>query len=138
MATGHIKGRKARQWAAAAVLSFLCLCAPAGPSGAQTAIPAPPFEADLLRLAEILGTLAHLEPLCGLDAPSAETDMQALLQGEDLGEETRNRLADRYNRAFRLVVAAQPRCTGNSRAVLATYRSEGADLARAIVERFGR
>ena len=62
----------------AALIVFSCLC---GPVRAQDA-PAP-FDGDLQRLAEILGTLHYLRGICGSNEGSKwRNEMQALIDAE--------------------------------------------------------
>src|SRR5208337_3862265 len=80
---------------------------PARPPSTQAPAPPPPperpppYEPQLLRLAELLGSLAYLRDLCGLgDSAEFRAKMAALLDAESL-EQRRNLLAGAYNKGFR-------------------------------------
>src|SRR5689334_18799415 len=56
--------------------------------------PPPPYEKDLLRLSEVVGSLAFLRSLCaGPDATEWPNRMQALLESEGTTPSRRERLA---------------------------------------------
>lgn len=132
---------------AAALVLLLCL-GTAGPSFAQATgaivprLPAsnePPYEARLLRMAEILGSVHYLRHLCN---DGDETDwrgsMQALIDSETAGEPARReRFTAGFNRGYRAFAAVYSACTPAAIAVEAQYRSEGATLAAEIIARYG-
>ena len=93
---------------------LLCLAAPAGaqqqrqqqkqePAPAPSASPAAaPYDADLQRLAEILGALVYLRTVCkGNDAQKWREQMQALIDAEAPDGERRRKIIANYNRGYR-------------------------------------
>jgi uncharacterized protein (TIGR02301 family) len=120
---------------------------------AQAVLPAPgmapdphveraaPYDARLLRLAEILGSVTYLRTLCaagGGDAADWRAQMQALIDRETTDEaERKARLTAAYNRGYRSFAAVYTRCTPSAVLADQRYRDEGATLAAEIVSRFG-
>ncbi len=115
----------------------------AEPEKKPAAPPAPPvqgaplYEAQLLRLSEIMGALAYLRDLCG-DGDGAEyrAKMAALLDAEGTAPERREKLAGAYNRGYRGYETTYGQCTGNARAAITRYVDEGGRLARDIADRY--
>jgi uncharacterized protein (TIGR02301 family) len=96
----------------------------------------PAYEADLMRLAEVMGTLAFLRDLCGAeDAEQWPQRMQELLEAE--GPERAPRLAGAYNRGFSSFALTYTRCTPAAERAIARYLAEGDALSRMIATRYG-
>ncbi len=96
----------------------------------------PAYEADLMRLAEVMGTLAFLRDLCGAeDAPEWPERMQDLLDAE--GPSLAPRLAGAYNRGFSGFALTYTRCTPAAERAIARYLAEGDALSRMIGARYG-
>ena len=114
--------------------------APVGsPVAAAIERPPPPYDARLLRLAEILGSVQYLRNLCN---PEGETNwrdgMQALLDSETAEEPNRREiLTAGYNRGFRSFAAVYSSCTNAANVAEQRYRREGATLVSEIVARYG-
>lgn len=127
-------GRARRQAAsvAAALLVTAIWLAPA--RGAEEM----PYDDRLAELAETLGALHHLRPLCG--APESQTwrdQMTAVLEAEQPSRERRQRLVDRFNQAYRSLSAAHPTCDPAARALVDIYRRRGEELGADLVARWG-
>jgi uncharacterized protein (TIGR02301 family) len=137
---------------AAAVIVALAVAlsaAVAQPRPGSPAVPAPPqppapeapptaYEPDLLRMAEIVGSLAFLRQLCGgAEAAQWRKRMADLLEAEGTTQGRRERLAGAYNRGFRGYALTYRSCT--SAAIEATTRltQDGERLSRALAGRFG-
>lgn len=100
--------------------------------------PSPPYEPQLLKLAEIMGSLAYLRTLCGArEAQDWRERMAALLESEGRGPQRRERLASAYNRGFRAYAATHRTCSEGSQEASGRLASEGEKLARALAGRFG-
>lgn len=127
------------------LLSTLALSAASSPP--KTDAPAPPadpgtpapYDDQLLRLSEILGSVHYLRHLC---APNAQEDwrekMQQILDAETKGEPTRKeRLTAAFNRGYRSFASVYTDCTQQAITAEERYRNEGATLAAEITARFG-
>lgn len=100
--------------------------------------PAPSYEADLLRLGEVMGALSVLRDVCGhTDGPEWAQRMAELLDAEAPSGSRRERLAGRFNAAVAAYRLSHRTCTDGSRAAMDRFLAEGARLARSIAGRFG-
>lgn len=129
----------------AAALAFtvlaLTLSFGASPATAQTSGPGdpPPYEADLLRLSEVLGSIHYLRALCGANDGSRWRDeMNALVEAEGKDEDRRRKLVERFNRGYRSFASVYRECTPSAREAVESYMKEGAELAAEIAVRYSR
>ena len=102
-------------------------------------LPPPPYEARLLRLAEILGSLQYLRNLCNSEGETGWREtMQALIDSETAGEpRRREQLTAGYNRGFRAFASVYTSCTEAALVAEERYRHEAATLVAEIVARYG-
>jgi uncharacterized protein (TIGR02301 family) len=108
------------------------------PAQPQAEPPPPPYEKELLRLAEVMGSLAFLRSLCAAnDAPEWPRRMQALLETEGATPARKERLAGAYNRGYRGFAVTYRVCTDSAAEATARYLKEGEALSRGIAGRFG-
>lgn len=134
------------------LLAFLAALPAAGPLAAQSAKQQPaapppppvavekpaPYDVQLTRLAEVLGSIQYLRALCGASTSEWRASMQQLLDA-DTGTEPkrRERLTAAFNRGYRSFAAVHTSCTDAARTAEERYRIEGATLATEIAARFG-
>jgi uncharacterized protein (TIGR02301 family) len=103
-----------------------------------TEAPPPPYEPQLLRLAEILGSLAFLRDLCGLkDGDKFRAKMAELLDAEAKTEKRKDMLAGAFNRGFRGYEVIYRSCTPAADSVIGRYLNEAERLAHELNNRFG-
>ena len=115
------------------------------PQQPQQAEPAPavepppaPYEKELLRLAEIIGSLALLRPLCAApDAGEWSRRMQFLLEAEGTTPGRRERLAGAYNKGYQAYALTYRVCTPSAQEASVRFLAEGEQLARSITGRYG-
>ena len=106
---------------------------PAPPTGHRTA----PFDSDLQRLAEILGALHYLRPVCGgHDGQRWRNEMQALLDAEAPSGERRRKFVASFNRGYRGFQQTYRTCTPAASIAIRRYLEEGARLSRDIGARY--
>ena len=99
-----------------------------------------PYDAELLRLAEIMGALHFLIQLCDGEGASQWRDqMTALLDAEQPDADRRARFVDRFNRGFETYRSVYRTCTELG-APWRSARSEtaGSAIAADISSRYGR
>lgn len=109
---------------------------PAATPGGADALP--PYEPQIERLAERLGTLALLRDLCGDgDAAEFRVRMAALLDAEARSSQRRERLAGAFNRGFRGYGATYRTCTPSARLVISRSLAEADRLTRDLASRYG-
>ncbi|MEK1933176.1 MAG: TIGR02301 family protein [Pararhizobium sp.] len=106
---------------------------------AVTAEKPAPYDARLLRLSEILGSVHYLRTLCkDGTADSWRQSMQDLLDREAGSEaERRARMTAAFNRGYRTFASVYTACTAAAAVADERYRAEGATLASEITARFG-
>ncbi|CAM5208807.1 hypothetical protein ARD30_19115 [Bosea thiooxidans] len=113
---------------------------PAAPSAEQPAPEpsGPPYEPQLLQLAEIMGSLAYLRTLCGgKEAQDWRARMAALIEAEGRTPQRRERLTTAFNRGFRAYALTHRSCTDASQEAAARLAGEGEALSRALAGRYG-
>lgn len=98
-----------------------------------------PYDRDLLRLSEIMGSVHYLRGLCMPDLEDqSRRQMERLLDLEAAKEpQRRQKLTAAFNRGYRSFAALHATCTATALAAEARYRAEGATLATEITARFG-
>lgn len=120
------------------------LSAPRPAPGPQTETPEipgenefPPYQHELLRLAEILGAVQYLRDLCGAGEGTQWRDrMQDLIASEDPNPAWRMRLMDNYNRGYQAYERAYRDCTPSAARAAEIYVAEGKDLTGTIKARY--
>jgi uncharacterized protein (TIGR02301 family) len=118
---------------------------PPAPTPPAAAAPPPgpekpaPYDARLLRLAEILGSVHYLRTLCKSEAPDSWRQAMQELLDKEAGSEAgrRARLTAAFNRGYRTFASVYTACTPPALVADERYRAEGATLASEIVARFG-
>lgn len=106
--------------------------------------PAPPADAppsydpELMRLAEILGGLHYLRPLCGATAEAQRwrTQMQGLIDSEKPSEPRKAKMVASFNRGYTNFAQVYHSCTPAAHLAVQRHLQEGARLAHDIVVRF--
>lgn len=99
----------------------------------------PPYEAQLLRLSEILGALHYLRHLCqSEDGDTWREQMQALIESEQPSDERRQRMIDRFNRGYESFHSVYRICTAAATLASERYLDEGAKIAADITARYGK
>lgn len=112
--------------------------APSAPASPAPAPAVQPYEAQLLRLAEMMGALAYLRDLCGAgDSAEFRAKMAALLDAEAVDAPRRDQLAGAYNRSFRDYATSYRACGAAAKAVIERYLAETARLASDLAARYG-
>ncbi|RDI55069.1 TIGR02301 family protein [Microvirga subterranea] len=110
----------------------------AEPAPAAAEPPPAPYEKELLRLAEIMGSLALLRPLCAAsDANEWSRRMQMLMEAEGTTPGRKERLAGAYNKGYQAFALTYHACTASAQEASNRYIREGELLARNIAGRYG-
>lgn len=100
--------------------------------------PPPPYEPQLLKLAEIMGSLAYLRTLCaGKEAQEWRDRMAALVEAEGRTPLRRERLTSAYNRGFRAYSLTHRACSDGTQEASTRLAGEGERLARSLAGRYG-
>ncbi len=125
----------------------LMLCGLALPAAVSAQTPAPPppapenatapYDGDLQRLAEILGSLQYLRTVCGAkEGQKWRAEMQALIDAEAPGGERKRRIVARFNSGYRGFEQTYRTCTPAADLAIRRYLDEGAKIAREITARY--
>ena len=105
----------------------------------SSAPPAPPYDEQLLRLSEILGSVHYLRQVCGTNEGTLWRDqMQALLDSEQPDTLRKARMVDRFNRGYEAYQSVYRTCTDAARFAIDRYLAEGARIAGEVATRYGK
>ena len=105
----------------------------ASPGGSEF----PPYEKELLRLAEILGAIHYLRGLCGAEEGDLWRDkMEELMQAEAPNPAWRARLVESFNSGYRGFDRTYRQCTPSATQAIDLYLAEGRDLTGVIKARY--
>jgi uncharacterized protein (TIGR02301 family) len=117
------------------ILALLGLLLAGAPIRAQDQ-PAP-YDANLQRLAEILGSLHYLRGICGAnEGQKWRNQMQALVDAEAPNGDRRTRMVAAFNRGFRIFQQSYRVCTPAADLVIRRYLDEGSKIAREVTARY--
>jgi uncharacterized protein (TIGR02301 family) len=112
---------------------LLCLALPARAAEGDPA----PYDSDLERLAEILGSLQYLRGVCGAnEGQKWRNEMQALIDAEAPNGDRRRKIVTRFNRGYRGFQQTYRTCTPSADIAIRRYLDEGAKIAREITARY--
>lgn len=116
-------------------LLIVASCLGLAPATAQDA--AAPFDADLQRFAEILGSLHYLRAICGAnEGQKWRNEMQALADAETPSGERRARLIASFNRGYHGFQQTYRTCTPAANVAIKRYLTEGAKISRDLTARY--
>jgi uncharacterized protein (TIGR02301 family) len=106
-----------------------------GPARAQDA--AAPFDGDLQRLAEILGTLHYLRGICGTnEGLKWRNQMQALIDAETPSGDRRARMIAGFNRGYNGFQQTYRTCTPAASVAIRRYIDEGSKISKDLTARY--
>jgi uncharacterized protein (TIGR02301 family) len=116
-------------------LVLIVLCALCAPARAQET--AAPFDNELQRFAEILGTLHYLRGVCGNNEGGKwRNEMQALLDAETPSGERRARMIAGFNRGYNGFQQTYRSCTPAATLAIRRYIDEGLKISRDLTARY--
>lgn len=119
------------------IFAIFLLMAVAGPVPGRAQDAAAPFDADLQRLAEILGTLHYLRGICGTnEGQKWRAEMQALVDAETPSGERRNRMIASFNRGYNGFQQTYRSCTPAANVAIRRYLEEGSKISRDLTARY--
>lgn len=117
------------------ILALISLLATGTAASAQDT-PAP-YDGNLQRLAEILGSLHYLRGICGAnEGQKWRNQMQALVDAEAPNGDRRARMVAAFNRGFRIFQQSYRTCTPAADLVIRRYLDEGSKIAREVTARY--
>src|SRR6266699_1406505 len=114
------------------IVLFACLLTPARAEDA-----AAPFDGELQRLAEILGTLHYLRGICGTNEGTKwRNEMQALIDAETPTGDRRARMIAGFNRGYNGFQQTYRTCTPAALVAIRRYIDEGSKISRDLTARY--
>lgn len=116
---------------ALAVLSA-CWLAPMAPALATD----PPYQEQMQRLSEILGSLYMLGPLCGDTRTDWREQMAELIALDEPDADRRARLAGAFNAGYEAYARFHRSCTPAAQTAMGRLLAEGSSVARDIHQRY--
>ena len=96
----------------------------------------PPYQSEMERLAEILGSLYFLQPLCQPGPIDWRVEMEQLISLDQPDEDRRQRLAGAFNSGFAAYSRTYRVCTTSADEALARLLAEAERIARDIHQRY--
>ena len=96
----------------------------------------PPYQRQMERLAEVMGSLYYLQPLCKTGTEDWRNQMAELISLDEPDEDRRQRLAGAFNAGYTGFSRLHRQCTPASREALTRLLTEAQQLARSIHTRF--
>jgi uncharacterized protein (TIGR02301 family) len=119
------------------LIAALLILATCGLSPIRAQDAAAPFDADLQRLAEILGTLHYLRGICGNNEGAKwRNEMQSLVDAETPSGERRARMIAGFNRGYNGFQQTYRTCTPAAGIAIRRYIEEGAKISRDLTARY--
>jgi uncharacterized protein (TIGR02301 family) len=119
------------------VLAVFLVTAICGALPARAQDGAAPFDADLQRLAEILGTLHYLRGICGANEGAKwRNEMQALIDAETPSGDRRARMIAGFNRGYNGFQQTYRVCTPAANVAIRRYIEEGSKISRDLTARY--
>ena len=96
----------------------------------------PPYQKQMARLAEIMGSLYFLQPLCEAGTEDWRAQMAELISLDEPDEDRRQRLAGAFNVGYTAYARFHRACTPSAREALTRLLDEAEQTAREIHTRF--
>lgn len=119
------------------IFAIFLIAAVALPASVRAQDAAAPFDGDLLRLAEILGTLHYLRGICGAnEGQKWRGEMQALVDAETPSGARRSRMIASFNRGYNGFQQTYRTCTPAATVAIRRYLEEGSKISRDLTARY--
>jgi len=96
----------------------------------------PPYQADMERLATIMGALYHLDDLCIQSGNNWRDEFAELMDLEEVDNDRRERLTASFNNGYYDFSRLHVRCTFNAQTAMQRFIEEGAAISKNIHTRF--
>ena len=97
----------------------------------------PPYEARLLRLSEIVGSVHYLRTLCLKTDEGWRNKMEELINLEASDAQRRARFIAAFNKGYRSFASVHRKCNSVAIEAEELYRRQGLELASEIIARYG-
>lgn len=95
-----------------------------------------PYDKQLLRLSELLGSIHYLRELCSAnDGQRWRQYMQSLLESETTNATRKARLTRSFNQGYKNYSRSYSTCTPSAQATIERFIAESADIAESLALR---
>lgn len=95
------------------------------------------YDRQLMRLAEVLGSVHFLHHLCGEKSDLWRIQMESLLAAEAPSDDRRAELIANFNHGYRSFAAVYSKCTDSALQAIEHYMKEGEALTNEMVQHYG-
>lgn len=96
----------------------------------------PPYQAQMQRLTEIMGSLYFLQPLCGFTEDDWRAQAAELIALDEPDEDRRQRLIGAFNSGYAAYARLHRSCTPSAQEAMSRLLTEAEQAARNIHTRF--
>lgn len=96
----------------------------------------PPYQAEMERLTEIMGSLYFLQPICGIDAEDWRQHASDLISLDNPDDDRRQRLIGAFNQGFSAYSRTYRQCTESAEEAMMRLLVEAERASRDIHTRF--
>jgi uncharacterized protein (TIGR02301 family) len=96
----------------------------------------PPYQAEMARLAEIMGSLSFLQPLCGNTTEDWRAQMADLIALDEPDEDRRQRLTGAFNEGFTGFARTYRVCTPAAHQAISRLLTEADQTVRDLHSRY--
>lgn len=118
-----------------AAVAALAITAVTAPAPAQSSLDDRPYDAQLVRLAEILGAIHYLRELCGAEEGQLwRNQMREILRSEGGTAIRRAKLVKSFNKGYRGYRRTYRDCNESARTAIERFMEEGSQLTGVLVK----
>lgn len=108
---------------------------PAAPQSAPAGVDERPYDAQLTRLAELLGSIHYLRELCGgNDGQTWRNQMKELVGSEGTTALRRAHLVESFNKGYRSYARTYRSCTQPAVTAIGHFMEQGAAVAESLAD----
>ena len=100
-------------------------------------ISGPPYENQMIRLAETLGSLHYLSKLCSDKTSLWRDQMNELITAEKADTNRRKMLISSFNNSYRTYSDNYSQCTDQALKAIERFKQQGEKLTEALVAHYG-
>lgn len=100
-------------------------------------ISGPPYESQLIQLAETLGSLHYLSNLCGDKTSLWRDQMNTLLTTEKADANRRKNLVSSFNNSYQTYADNYNQCTDQALKAIERFKIQGEKLSEALIAHYG-
>lgn len=100
-------------------------------------ISGPPYESQLIQLAETLGSLHYLSNLCGDKTSLWRDQMNTLLTTEKADTNRRKNLVSSFNNSYQTYADNYNQCTDQALKAIERFKIQGEKLSEALIAHYG-